>query len=135
MLPWLFPKLLEQIQILKNDEALPYYKKFLHLALPSYHRGFFGTLTCLTPKKKCTYIAHTISQVKMCCSRQFSHLQWNSCQLHTCQTSIQEKIWPLLPITIASLPATQNFNWDYTYTNVGLGYMSWPALLKEINEL
>ena len=96
---------------------------------------FFGTLTCLTPKKKNTYITHTISQVKMCCSQQFGHLQWNSCQFHTCQTSIQDKIWPLLPITIASLPATQNFKWDCTYIHVRLGYMSETALLKEINEL
>ena len=103
MLPWLSPKLLEQMQTLKNDQALPYYYKFLHLGLPSYHRGFFGSLTSLTPKKKCTYITHTISQVKMCCSWQFGHLQWNSCRLHTCQTSIQDKNWPLLPITIARL--------------------------------
>ena len=49
MLPWLSPKFPEQMETLKNDQALPYYLKFLHLELSSYHRGFLGTLTCLTP--------------------------------------------------------------------------------------
>ena len=88
-----------------------------NLGLPSYHRGFLGTLTFFTPKKKCTYMQHTISPVKTCCSQQFGHLQRNVCRLHhTSQTSIQDEIWPLLPITITSLPPTQkHFHWVYTY--------------------
>ena len=80
-------------------------------------RGFFGTLTCLTPKKKCTYILHTISPVKMCHSWKFGHLQRNIChKIHTCQISIQDEAWPLLSITITSLPSTQkHFDWAHTY--------------------
>ena len=88
-----------------------------NLWLPSYHTRFLGTLTCLTPKKKCTYMLRTISPVKMCCNQQFGHLQWNICWLlHTSQISIQDEVWPLLPITITSLPSTQKlFHWAYTY--------------------
>ena len=87
-----------------------------NLGLPSYHR-FLGTLTCLSSKKKCTYIPHTISPVKMCRSQQFCRLQWNICRLlHTSQTSIQDEVRPLLPITMASLPSTQkHLHWAYTY--------------------
>ena len=101
-----------------------------NLGLPSYHRGFLGTLTCLTPKKKCTYVLHTISPVKMCCSQQFGRLQQNICRLlHTSKTSSQDEVWSLLPITIASLPSLQK------KFPLGLGYMCETALLKEINEL
>ena len=37
------------MQTIKNDQDLPHYKKCLHFGLQSYHRGFFGTLICLTP--------------------------------------------------------------------------------------
>ena len=79
--------------------------------------SFFSTLTCLTPKMKCTYILHTISPVKMCRSRRFGRLQQNICRLlQTCQTSIEDKVWPLLPITITNLPSTQkHFDWADTY--------------------
>ena len=53
MLPWLSPEFSEQMQTLKN------------------HRGFLGTLTCLTPKKKGTYMLHTTSPVKMCLSQHY----------------------------------------------------------------
>ena len=88
-----------------------------NLGLPSYHRGFLGTLTCLTPKNKCTYMLHTISPVKVCCSQQFGRLQRHICHLlHASQISIQDEVRPLLPITIASLPSTQkHFHWAYTY--------------------
>ena len=61
-----------------------------------------------------------------------------------CQTSIQNEVWPLQPITITSLLSTQrHFGWAYTYIHtyihtyirVGLGYMCGLALSKEIDEL
>ena len=60
---------------------------------------------------------HTVNPVKMCCSQQFGRLQRNICRLlYTSQTSIQDEVWPLLPITIVSLPSTQkHFHLAYTY--------------------
>ena len=55
-----------------------------------------------------------------------------------CQTSIQDEVWPLQPITITSLLSTQrHFDWAYTYihTYMGLGYMCGLAISKEIDEL
>ena len=56
------------------------------------------------------------AQSKCAGSWLFGHLQQNICRLlHTCQTCIQERL-PLLPITIASLPATQkHFDWAAIY--------------------
>ena len=56
------------------------------------------------------------AQQKCASSWPFGCLQQNICRLlHTCQTCIQDearKLWPLLPITIASLPTTQkHFDW------------------------
>ena len=90
-------------------------------------QSFFGTLTCLTPKKKFTYKLPTISPVKICCSRRFGRLQQNICHLVlTCQTSIQDEFWPPVPITIASLSSIQkHFDWAVTYIHTYIHTCMW----------
>ena len=112
-------------QIFRTDANFKEWSSFISLKIftswfTKLWQSFFGTLTCLTPKKKCTYILHTISSVTMCHSWQFGWLQRNiSCLLHNSQTSIQDEVQPLLPITITSLPSTQkHFDWAYTYIDI-----------------